>query len=187
MELRRKINVKRHQITQPADPEVKLIPLTKRQEAIVDAADYETLNRYNWYASWSPRTKSFYVERSETIDGKKTSVLMHRQILRCAPGEWGDHANHNTLDNRRRNLRKSSPSENSRNRKVTPKSRTGLKGASFNTAREQYEARIRIHGRKVFLGYFDTALEAANAYDTAARSAFGELAAENFPKPAENL
>jgi hypothetical protein len=44
--------------------------------------------------------------------------MLHRLLLGRAPdGLWWDHKNHNTLDNRRKNLRAITPSANAQNRR----------------------------------------------------------------------
>src|SRR6266481_2348808 len=103
-----KYRVRRHEVIQPQDQSIKLIPLTKGQSAIVDAADYEWLMQWNWTAQWSKNIGSFYAYR---ISGK-TLIYMHRLITACEQGMDVDHINHHTLDNRRSNLRKGSHSYN---------------------------------------------------------------------------
>lgn len=77
-------------MTTPSE-EYRTIPLTKGQVAIVDAADYEWLSQWNWYANYSKTTKHFYAM-------KWPSTAMHRLILGLRAGNplHGDHANRNT-------------------------------------------------------------------------------------------
>src|ERR1039458_4364864 len=103
-----KLPVKRHEVIQPPDPSVRLIPLTKGQNALVDAFNYEWLMQWNWQAHLSPHTKTFYATRWE--GSIKRSVAMHNIILGIPRG--GDHIhNGETLDNRVANLRASTRSE----------------------------------------------------------------------------
>lgn len=53
---------------------------------------------------------------------------------------------------------------------------TGVKGVSFHEKLGRYQARIRVNGKRMSLGYFKTAEEAGIAYATAARNYFGEFA-----------
>ena len=148
---------------------MRLIPLTQGQFAIVDDDDFETLSQWKWQAYWHERTQSFYATR-------RLSVKMHRQIMNCTPEEQIDHINHNTLDNRRGNLRKCTATQNSINRRK----RIGYKGVS--SVRNKWRATIgsvRKNERR-HLGYFPTAEEAARAYDSAATEMYGEFALLNF-------
>ena len=55
----------------------------------------------------------------------------------------------------------------SRNTRVLRKDNTtSFRGVSFNKNAQKYTAQITIKGKKVHLGYFFTAIEAANAFDT---------------------
>src|SRR4051812_29968884 len=79
--------------------------------ALVDAADYVDLCKYNWYVT------DGYAVRSVWTDGRVVHVKMHRQILNAQDGQEVDHANGNGLDNRRSNIRIATHTQNSQNRK----------------------------------------------------------------------
>jgi hypothetical protein len=94
------------------------------------------------------------------------------------PGEEVDHRDLNGLNNQKYNLRKCTHAENSRNRIAT--SASGFKGVSWHKRRGKWEAHIRMHGRKRYLGSFDNPVLAARCYDVAARRLFGSFARTNF-------
>jgi hypothetical protein len=94
-----------------------------------------------------------------------------------------DHRNNDGLDNRRDNLRLATRSQNMYN-KLKTKSKTSSRfiGVSFDKSRRKWEARIYYQGRKIWLGRFDSEIDAALAYDEAARKYHGEFARLNFPQ-----
>src|SRR5882762_4759564 len=123
--------VSRHEVTQPLDESYRLIPLTQGQNAIVDAADYEWLSKWHWYAHWCPTTHSFYAGTNIPVDGGYWTVKMHRLILQLARGDRreGDHKNGDTLDYRRNNLRIAEHRQNCENRRRPhPRNTSGFKG-----------------------------------------------------------
>lgn len=91
-----------------------------------------------------------------------------------------DHINGDRTDNRIENLRDCTPSQNAQNARVT---RDGLKGVT--NCRGRWQAKIRADGKGRCLGTFGTEVEAALAYDEAARDYFGEFASVNFPRAGE--
>jgi hypothetical protein len=170
----------RHEVSQPLDQSYRLIPLTQGQNAIVDVEDFESLSKYHWYAEWCPGTKSFYaVRKSPVRNGYRKTLRMHRIVLRCRRREQGDHRNHDTLDNRRQNLRRCSFSQNRQNSKPWKPSAVGFRGVKKECHR--FSASIK-HNRKArYLGCYKTAEAAAFAYDETAKVLFGEFAQLNFP------
>ena len=95
---------KREQHDPTDDGSVSFISLTQGMIAVVDSEDFERLNRFNWCATWEPRTKSFYAVRWSP-HGK---IAMAREVLKLSRGSkfQVDHIDHCTLDNRKCNLRK---------------------------------------------------------------------------------
>jgi len=160
------------------------ISLTRGKFAIVDPADYEKLNKYNWHALKCRDT--FYAVRigrkSEARRGK--NIWMHRVVLGLDEGVICDHINHNGLDNRKANLRPATHSQNMCNRpKRKTKCRSKYKGVLFKSAQKKWVADIQVNGRPKFLGYFDNEKKAARAYDRAAKKYHGQYAALNFERP----
>lgn len=157
------------------------IPLTKSMCALVDDADAEIVNQCRWYAF--PSKHTWYACRRYVQDGRSISQNMHTLITGWS---FVDHRNGNGLDNRRENLRAATHTQNLGNRrKVRGKSR--FKGVYWidRSKVRPWVASIQIHGKGRHLGYFASEEEAGRAYDDAAREAFGEFAALNFPRPGE--
>ena len=139
---------------------MKQIPLTHGKFSLVDDEDYKWLMRWKWYALWMSSIKSFYaVRNSKTKNGKHCLISMAREILGLKHGDklQADHICHNTLDNRRLNLRAVTHQQNNFNQKNT-------KGYSWDKHAEKYRARIEFNGKYIHLGLFLTAEDAHNAY-----------------------
>lgn len=92
------------------------------------------------------------------------------------PPEFVDHRNHNRADDRWSNLRKASRTENNRNRRCQRSSSTGLKGVFPSRSGRRFRAAITVDGKRKWLGYFKTPLEASAAYRRAALEHHGEFA-----------
>lgn len=152
------------------------IPLPHGHVAIVDAADYD------WLMQWKWQETSGYARRTQKENGKYKSMSMHRILLSPLPGFEVDHVNGNTLDNRRCNLRVCTRSENNRNvRKPRYRRSSQYKGVHRYRPRERWSVTITSYGKKIYLGRFDSEVEAAHAYDIAVRKIHGAFARLNFP------
>jgi hypothetical protein len=111
-------------------------------------------------------------------------VQMHFEVMGC----MCDHKNHNTLDNRKDNLRPCTTAQNNLNRPGNKGSKSGYKGVTLNNGKgghNIWRVRIQIDGKSTFLGRFHTPEEAAHAYDEAAKIYHGEFAHLNFPALAD--
>jgi hypothetical protein len=167
------------------EPLYRLSPLTQGQWAVVDAADYEWLMQWKWNARWLPKRRIHYAMRNSKRDetGKQRSIAMHREILALRAGDkrQGDHINHNTLDNRRCNLRIATHIESSRNRRTRADNTSGYKGVFLNKNGQCY-ARITVNKKPIILEWFpDTSegrLAASEVYRQAAKKHFGEFFCE---------
>jgi len=158
------------------------IPLTRGKFAVVDPEDYERLSLYKWHAFTGRGT--YYAMRigrkSEKRSGKR--IWMHREILNLEEGLMCDHINHNGLDNRSANLRPATHRQNMWNH-LKRKTRCGSKYKGIDRASDMkhWRARIRFKGKRIYLGSFENEIDAAKAYDEAAKKYYGQYAALNFP------
>lgn len=150
----------------------KLIELPDGKQAVVDDADYERVSSHKW----SLQDSRGYVRAY--INGKK--VRLHRFIMNVAPGVEIDHINGDKLDNRRKNLRICSRSQNMANKSKRSDNSTGYKGAYWSKFHKKFMARIGVCRRYIHLGYFEDVEDAARAYDAAAKKHHGKFAKLNF-------
>ena len=111
---------------------------------------------------------------------RRKAYKTHRIAWALAYGEWPvmdiDHINGNRADNRLKNLRVASRTENIRSMKKRKNSACMLKGATpYKNRNDKFVAQIRIDGRQRKLGVFTSQQSAHDAYCAAAVVAFGKF------------
>lgn len=149
------------------------IPLTHGKFTLVDVDDAERLRKHTW--SCTPKG---YARTG--INGRE--IKLHQLLLGLLPaGMEPDHISRDRLDNRRVNLRVVTRSEQAINRGIPKNNTSGFKGVF----RDRYTWRAAIAGKHV--GVFETAEEAARAYDVAAYERYGDVAVLNFPEEDQKL
>lgn len=148
-----------------------IIQLTKGFETVVSEGDFVALSRFKWCALI--RDGVPYAVRFE----KGKLVSMHRSIMEAGSGIQVDHCNHDTLDNRRENLRLCTRTQNLRNRR-SKQGASRFKGVSPSGPRWRVD--IRENGRSKYIGTFSDESEAARKYDEVAKLHYGEFASLNF-------
>lgn len=91
-----------------------------------------------------------------------------------------NHINHNTLDNRRTNLRLCTKQQNAFNKLSRANSSSKYKGVYWNSTKNKWQCSIIHNGKIIYLGRFNCEKEAAKIYDVKAKELFGEFALFNF-------
>lgn len=153
-------------LIQPED--YKLIPLTKGKFAKVDNEDFERLKDINWCCT----INNYSINRK--------FGLMHRFIMDTPQDMDTDHINHDTLDNRKSNLRICNTSDNLGNLSFRRGFTSIYKGVCWINERKKWKSSVAYNNTNYILGYFTSEIEAAKAYDKKARELFGEFALTNF-------
>jgi hypothetical protein len=128
---------------------------------------FDVLNQDKWYCNTG------YAERKVN----RKHVLMHRVIMNAQKGEFIDHINGDTLDNRKENLRHCTRSTNAMNMRKHRGSSI-YKGVSKRG--NSWRTQIWFNNEKVFAASFPNERWAAYAYNLNAAALFGEYARLNF-------
>jgi hypothetical protein len=129
------------------------IKLTQGQFAEIDEADYPLIAVHSWQARPRRDGRGFYAVNS-------TGVRMHRLLLGVWDDRIVDHIDGDGLNNQRANIRVGTQSQNCVNRKQTP----GPFMRGVYRKGRKFRSRIKVKGRMVSLGYFDTEAEAHAAF-----------------------
>ena len=107
----------------------------------------------------------------------RKSYQAHRLIWKWMTGEdppaFIDHINHDRHDNRWVNLRLATPAQNNQNVRGWGKYKKGVRKSTCGTT---FDATIRVDGRSIHLGCFNTEDEAHQAYCDAADRVHGLFA-----------
>ena len=113
-----------------------------------------------------------------TLHGSGRTLYLHTLIT-----GWPmvDHVDHNGLNCRMYNLREADPTLNSANRLPAPGHTSQYKGVSWMPPRRKWKAEIRTGGRAIYLGLYREEIDAAIAYDRAAKEIWGPYACLNLP------
>lgn len=152
-----------------------LIPLTRGLVTAISPKDLKKVSQYTWGAD-CVRGKFYATTR---INRKR--VYLHRFLLND-PNKEVDHHNLFPLDNRRCNLRLATKFEQQCNQPPRKNSTSKYKGVDWSKEKKKWRARVQAKGKQYHVGYFDSEMRAAKAYDKHARKLHGKFARLNFPK-----
>lgn len=158
---------------------MKTISLTQGKVAIVDDADYEWLNQWKWSTQQGRHT--FYAVRGVWLAKNKWRIeRMHRLILGLQPDDKRqcDHRDGNGLNNQWSNLRVCTRTQNIRSQK-NKVGTSKYKGVCWDRRDRKWYSQIRVNKKQIYLGLFNSEIDAAQAYDRAASEYFGEFALTN--------
>jgi hypothetical protein len=159
------------------------IDLGESYFTIVEPRDYYQIRRFKWCV-WGTGKKFYAARVMVTGPGKTKIMYLHRQLLNAPKGVLVDHRNRDPLNNRRQNLRFATNSENVQNRGKRKNTTSKFIGVWFRKVNGKWESRITHKDKKIYIGCFDSEIDAAKAYDEAARKYHGEFARLNFPESA---
>ncbi len=168
----------RRKVRPPRAPRgARWLPLGNGGFALIDAVRFKELNMEFWY-----RSKWGYIVRSQWRSGRV--VWLHRTVIGAVRKDV-DHINGDRSDCRRANLRPATRSQNFMNKRKGSGCTSEYKGVCYIPRRDRWRMQITKNRRVLKTRYCTDEIEAALAYDTAARKHFGAFARVNFPRHGE--
>lgn len=152
--------------------DVAFVPLTQGYEAIIDAADAPLIGKWNWSVLVA-HGRSPYAFHTSPRPFRK-SVYLHRVIM-GEPSLEVDHIDGDGLNNRRKNLREATSSQNKHNTGLRKNNSSGYKGVTWDKKNSKWQAQITLCRKVKKLGRFATPEEAYEAYCKASAELHGEF------------
>lgn len=135
----------------------------------VDDEDYDFLSTLKWGCQNGTAVKST----------NHDYVMITHTLIDVPIGMFVDHIDRNCHNNQKTNLRLATKAQNCQNAKIRKDNVCGYKGVHYRKDNNKYRARIQVNHVRLNLGEYDTAKEAAIAYNKAAALYHKEFAVLN--------
>lgn len=137
-----------------------------RAYVTVDLVDLDEILQHRWHLN-----SRGYASGNKTFDGKRRTILLHRELLGLMHGDGmdGDHVDRDRLNNRRSNLRVVPGMSANRQNVPSQKGTSQYRGVHWDRHNGKWKAQICVNRQQIALGYFDTEDEAAAAAKSARR------------------
>lgn len=147
----------------------------KGEEFYFDLEDFDKIKDYCWW-----KNDNGYLITSLRNNKK---VRMHRLIMDEQDTNVRiDHKDHNTVNNRKYNLRRATNAENTRNGKLRSTNTSGVTGVRYNDQKGKWTAEITVDYKNIYLGAYDTFEDALKVRKEAEDRYFGEFSYNNSMK-----
>lgn len=145
----------------------------------VDLDDFHRFKDFRWQCVGSVEGKRCAM-RTTVSRGVPKRIRLYREIMECPDGYVVDHVNHDTLDNRKSNLRIVTQTQNLYNAKKTTSRKSQYKGVNQRKRDGRFFASLLVNG-KAITRTCENEILAAKKYDELALKYRGEFALLNFP------
>ena len=146
----------------------------------IDEEDADRINEHTWRVIKKPSGRLKVVTNIQTEKGSR-QVSLGQFLMNPPPGKMVyPRRFQQGLDYRKENLVVCTMQER---QLYLPKTRKAVsskyRGVYFLKSKEKWRAAIKVNGKKISIGLYDTEEDAALAYNKAARQHFGDLAYQN--------
>ena len=149
---------------------MKFIYSNKLDKCEIDDIDYDLAN-YRWYMR-----NGYFATTINKVEKYLHKIIGERLFI----NNEVDHEDRNKLNCKRNNLREATRSQNQSNCNKYSTNTSGYKGVHYCNYTNKWRASITINRKCLKLGRFDNIIQAAKAYDDAAKVYHKEFAVLNF-------
>lgn len=155
-------------------------PLNKGFKVKIDKEDLERVSKYQWRVLQKESGRFKVITSIKTEKGNRT-LSLGQFLMNPPPGKMVYPRRFvEGLDYRKSNLVVCTMKERQR---LLPKKRkegsSQFKGVSYMAKTKKWRATIKVDGKAIYLGTYESEIEAAKAYNKAAKEYFGEHAYQN--------
>lgn len=144
--------------------------------AKVDAEDFKYLSQWIWSCKVNKINDNIYYYAVRWTVGGRFAIYMHRFIMKAKLLQKVNHRNHDTLDNRRNNIRFCTSSQIGMNRRLNRNNTSGYTGVGWCEKKGIWQARLEKDTVRYHLGYFDNLDSAIQARKAAEKKYYGKFA-----------
>ena len=140
-------------------------------KVLFDLEDIEKVEQFKWHIKYVPESKVYYTYSQERKSHKTRKIIsLHRYLMNCPKDLVIDHVNHNTLDNRKKNLKICTMFENAINYKGN---KSGCVGVYWEKKLNKWRATIGVNYDTISLGCYTNFEDAVKARKQAEIKYFG--------------
>ena len=144
---------------------------------LFDKDDFEAIRTHTWEVN-----NTGYISTQTYRNKTSKGYLLHRVVMNVTDSKIIiDHINGNPKDNRKRNLRIVTQSQNSMNASISKSNKSGVKGVSWSKSKKKWYATIGVNNKTINLGTYELFDDAVNARIDAEGKYFGEYSFLNRP------
>lgn len=174
--------------------DIVIIYLTNKKgeihKTLIDLEDLDKIEKMNlsWHLKWDVGTETYYAKATKylgIIDGKPKyeTIYLHIAIMNFKSNNYKkhvDHINHNTLDNRKENLRIINLDNNIQYRKSrNSNNKSGYRNVSWDKRKEKWIVQLQVNGRNKILGEFKNVHKAGGFATKMREKYYGKFAGNN--------
>lgn len=146
----------------------------------VDKEDLERINKHKWRVTYGTTGRMRVVTTVRTPKGSRHLTLGRFLMAPTKSKQVYPRRFNEGLDYRKSNLVVCTMKERQR---ILPKNRkeatSEYRGVSFSTRNNKWKAALKVNGKSITIGFYESEVEAARQYNKLALQKFGDMAYQN--------